>query len=226
LNNDTKLICTRVNKIYRNIIGDVKWRIGNNVYLTSIIVKESRISLEGRERINMICGFYGSERLYMYLTKRTLRTQFGTILKYICIGCQVELLLKILDDIQIEDYMTQQYFDCACIGGDTDIIDMFIDEENTKINIDHGLESVCCNRNVNINVINYLISKGADVNFGLYSACRTGEFDTAKYLISIGADDFDYGLSIACRHGCDEIIKLMIENGAEECSCGMPLELH
>lgn len=78
LDHDSKLICNRINNTLRKIVGDVKWYINYRNYSTTELVKESRISLDGRYRINAFCGFYGSNRLYTYLTRRTQRNDEKT----------------------------------------------------------------------------------------------------------------------------------------------------
>lgn len=216
LDHDSKLICNRINSTFRNIIGDVEWYINRKIYTTTKLVKKSRISLNGRHRINAVCGFYGSNRLYTYLTRQTLRTQYGTIFKNICLNCQKDFLIRILDDIPIEKYMTQEYFIHACVGGDIELMDMFLDETYTNIDIDYVF--VDAYEMGNLFMMDYLISKGVSaygVERCMLKACKEGNYDMVKYMISKGADDFDTGLSIACENDHNEIIKLMIENGAE-----------
>lgn len=54
-----------------------------------------------------------------------------------------------------------------------------------------------------------------DRNFGLYRACKGGQYEIIDFLIKLGADDFNIGLKGACRGGYTDIAKIMIKNGAD-----------
>ena len=65
-------------------------------------------------------------------------------------------------------------------------------------NWNEGLEGACLVGNIDI--INFLISKGAnDLRSGLWEACRGGHMCVVKLLISMGADEWDCGLIGACE---------------------------
>jgi ankyrin repeat protein len=54
-----------------------------------------------------------------------------------------------------------------------------------------------------------------DKNTGLTHAVRAGQKDTAKYLISQGANNLDECLKIACEKENFEMTQLLVESGAK-----------
>ena len=49
-----------------------------------------------------------------------------------------------------------------------------------------------------LDMADLMISKGADMNKGLYGACYGGHFEMVDYIISKGANHWNCGLSAAC----------------------------
>ncbi|KAI5777156.1 ankyrin repeat-containing domain protein [Geopyxis carbonaria] len=80
----------------------------------------------------------------------------------------------------------------------------------------------------NLNVIHYLLEKGADVNarggrhgYALQEACRAGAFDVVKLLVFYGADVHAEGgvygtaLQAAVRVDASDVIRFLLDNGAD-----------
>lgn len=183
LDNDSKIVCNRINNIFRNIIGVVKWYHDKKEYTKFDIIENCRDDAIDCGFVNMICGQYNSRRLYSHITKSN-RLMKGYILNGACVGCQKELATRLFN----EHLKTQDRFDCdflsACEGGDKEIIDMFLTK--TTVDINCGLFGACISGKRD--VIDYLISKGAnDWNRGMEGARFGGNLDAIEYMRSKGA---------------------------------------
>jgi len=72
-----------------------------------------------------------------------------------------------------------------------------------------------------------MVKKGANVNWGLYGACRGGHMNIVKLTIKKGAWHWTGGLKFACMGSHMNIVKLMIEKGANHCGhCDKSIEEH
>lgn len=83
----------------------------------------------------------------------------------------------------------------------------------------YWLKEAC--RNGNLDVVKYLISRGADIHHSKDLACRiasqNGKLDIVKYLISIGSNIHakdDYAFRKACQFNHMPVVKFLVENGA------------
>lgn len=65
-------------------------------------------------------------------------------------------------------------------------------------------------------IIELMIQKGADINYGLRGAAESGNLELVNYMIKQGADDWDMGLIGASSGGNLELVKLMINKGADD----------
>jgi hypothetical protein len=103
-----------------------------------------------------------------------------------------------------------------CLNGDIDSINKLIDDNPTgKFDWNWGMWNAC--QNGNIEIVNLMISKGADSwNIGLNYACESGNIEIVNLIISKGANDWGWGLTGACWRGHLYLVKLMISKGATE----------
>lgn len=93
----------------------------------------------------------------------------------------------------------------ACVGGNLDVVKLVIFEsENTKDNqlvldLNRGFYYACTHGSSNMQMINLLISKGANNwNYGLAGACNGVDMDLVQLMISKGANDWNLGLAEVC----------------------------
>lgn len=70
-------------------------------------------------------------------------------------------------------------------------------------------------------LIELMITKGANINYGLEGACRGGRKDIVKLMITRGAKNFDWGLQGACEGGHKDLAELMIAKGAKKFNWGL-----
>ena len=81
--------------------------------------------------------------------------------------------------------------------------------------VNNGLYGAC--RGGNLDLIKLMMTKGAnDWNGGLYSACQGGHKEIIELMIAKGAYDWNGGLYSACQGGHKEIVELMIAKGADD----------
>ncbi|MCL2284176.1 MAG: ankyrin repeat domain-containing protein [Fibromonadales bacterium] len=124
----------------------------------------------------------------------------------------------------------------AAKGGTVDDVRYFVEKKGININVKNNTDwtpSHFAQCNSNVEVLKYLISKGADVNAKtkateaetdvtpLHAAIFGGKVDFVKVLISAGADvnvKTDDGLTplhVAAMEGYVEIAKILISSGAK-----------
>lgn len=98
------------------------------------------------------------------------------------------------------------------------IIHIVIDLNKYFNNVDEVYLEAC--KGANIDVIQYLITKGASVRYnhdkGFRLASAHGNINLVKFLISKGADVNAYNepLILASKNGHLEVVKILISNGA------------
>lgn len=122
--------------------------------------------------------------------------------------------------------------DCACAGGNREIIDMMIKKGST--NWIRGFQGACDGGHIEI--IDMMIEKDKNIvvhnlSDGICGACLFGHKNVIEYLIKLGATEWNSGFSYACRGMRDikfqpdhiylNIMKLMKDKGAIYCyTCG------
>lgn len=121
----------------------------------------------------------------------------------------------------------------ACEGGHFDLVKIFLSKEETiKFSkgaftkaaecIDSGLERACINGNLEL--INYLIDKGAERwNCALAGACEGGHVNIIDDMIMRGADEWNRALAGACKGGHMNIIERFIKYPSVDLSFAMGL---
>ena len=100
----------------------------------------------------------------------------------------------------------------ACEHGHLEIVEMLfglVYNINDSFNICLNLGLYAASIGGHINIINLLISKGANLADCLIRACRFGDIDIVKIMFSHGAEDIETGLSHACFHGYIDIVKFL-----------------
>lgn len=99
----------------------------------------------------------------------------------------------------------------AAAGGKIRLVDFFI--EKGADDWDNGLLHALQHES-NFHLVKLFITKGADLNYGLYSAAVYRAPMYINWLIENGADDWNSGLLGASLGGDVEIVKFFIEKGA------------
>jgi ankyrin repeat protein len=115
----------------------------------------------------------------------------------------------------------------ACIKGDTEVIQLFIDYGAT--NIDRGM-AYACEVN-NINIVKFMITQGAnDWNFGMCSACHGGHIELIEFMITCMVTsvpqitpNWNNAIFCASTGGHIELIKLIINKNRD---AAVPTELN
>lgn len=104
----------------------------------------------------------------------------------------------------------------ACESNRINIFETYVNKVScTSDFINDCFQNACLSDN-NIDMINYLITKGATLwDGGLLYACRGGCIQNVKLMIKHGASDWDNGMYEACFAGHAEITELMIDCGAK-----------
>lgn len=107
----------------------------------------------------------------------------------------------------------------AAQGNNLELIKIFI-SEYTKSDLNFGLASAA--RGGHIDIINFLISKGADEwNMGLDGAAEGGYKNLMDFFISRGACIWDHTLYGAAKGGHEDIIKYVFSKGINNCNTGI-----
>lgn len=119
----------------------------------------------------------------------------------------------------------------SCIKGRMNIVKYLVEKCNADVNINNNgftpLMSACNGEEEYLNIVKYLIKRGANINqqsnnfkTALLYSISNEYCDTAEFLIKNGAnlelrDDYNYTpLMRACDHEIFKMIKLLIDNGA------------
>lgn len=68
--------------------------------------------------------------------------------------------------------------------------------------------------NNRLEIVNYCVNNGSNINFGLYGACISGNMEMIEYLIKRGATDWNKGLYGGCMGNHNFVVNRMIELGA------------
>ena len=102
---------------------------------------------------------------------------------------------------------------------------MFI---KTKKDYDWNYGLYCASSGGHLNLVNLMISKGAnDWNKGLLSACYGGNQNVVDLIISKGGNNWNSGLYGACWRSNQNLVNLMILKGADYCFyCRKSMEEH
>jgi hypothetical protein len=184
LDNDSKIVCNRINNNFRNIIGTVKWYHDKKAYNKFDVIDNCRDDAISYTIINILYGQYNSQRLRTYLTRVNCLCEYD-VMTGACSGGQNELVREISNKKPIENQYTSDCdFMCACEGCDKETIDAFLNKG--KAHIENGLYGACIGGRREI--IDYLISKGAkDWNYALRGAEFGGDKATIEYIKSKGA---------------------------------------
>ncbi len=105
-----------------------------------------------------------------------------------------------------------QEFIPACEKGNIHLVELMI-HFIPIIYLNSGMYYACLGGH--INVIKFLIDKGAD-NFqgGMNHACLEGHKEIVEFMISKGANDWNTGLDFASCGGHIDMVKFMISKGA------------
>lgn len=107
-------------------------------------------------------------------------------------------------------------FDAACTNGYLDIIELMMERDIRSYNRKYyGI--VSASQNGHIDVVKFLIAKGAD-NFdhSMNAAAQGGHLNIIELMISYGATSWDTAMGLACRYGQLDIVKFMIAKGANK----------
>ena len=100
----------------------------------------------------------------------------------------------------------------ACEANNTNLVDLMISLGAN--NFDMGLMHAC--KRGNMGFATYMISKGGNINCGLYSACSNGHKNLIDHFSSLENINLNSGLDGACHGGNKEIIDYIIEKGADD----------
>lgn len=104
----------------------------------------------------------------------------------------------------------------ACETNRINIFEAYVNNVScTPDFLNECLKNACLSDD-NLDMINYLINKGATCwNGGLLYACKKGCIQNVKLMISYGANNWNDALHEACFTGHAEIAELMIERGGK-----------
>ena len=127
--------------------------------------------------------------------------------------------IKKCDQCEEKKYkLIEKIFEYACLSGGLNIIRNIFRYENTTNILNSGL--VATSKNGYLQVIKYLIEKGANIHAGddyaLKWACENGHMNVAKFLVENGANIHvgnNHGLVRACKYGHMNIVKILVEKG-------------
>lgn len=111
----------------------------------------------------------------------------------------------------------------ACHFGHFHIVKFLLEKYGNKLcahYLDNGLACACGGNHMDI--VKFMISIGAkNWNDGLKSACRHGNLDIVKFMVESGANNFNEGFIYACREGRIETIEFLIANCAIDLNKGL-----
>jgi hypothetical protein len=121
------------------------------------------------------------------------------------------------DYIQIKKYLIKEIknindFISLSFNGNIESIKE-ITRKQTEIDIDWDLGIYHSAHGCHINLVDYMISKGGDVNSGLEGACMSGNRNMIEYMFHQDADNLDEALSGACKGGNINIVYYIIDKG-------------
>lgn len=117
---------------------------------------------------------------------------------------------------------TYPFIDSIIEMGDISIVEELFDNENFDVNQMENIMLVMASRYNKIDIIEYLIKKGANVqsenNLPIKTACYCGSIETMKTLIKLGADvrvDNDCLICDAAKEGNFDVVAVLIKLGLD-----------
>jgi hypothetical protein len=104
----------------------------------------------------------------------------------------------------------------ACEKGHRELVSLMLLKGATDFNA--ALAGAC--EGGHLDLAQMMLDKGAN-EFKLFGPCYCGQPSTVRFLLDVGADNFDAGLEGACEGGHLEEAKLMIQLGATDVEKGL-----
>lgn len=218
----------RVNK-WRHIIEEANVEDGFTAAVTeeSIEMMDFMVDLGAVDsELGMYeAGKIGSEVMVLELIKRG-NTSLHSALRGACKRGHYRLAQMILNDLR----RYCPYFDDerapmheACQSGDLKMVNLIVSRypEVYKSNLKSGFLGAC--RGGNRDVVDFMLKKSKAqhlttstrvLNQGFRIACEKGHVELVRYLVSIGADDYNEALFHGCKSGNQELIDYLVSLGA------------
>ena len=108
-----------------------------------------------------------------------------------------------------------------------DLLRNAVKEDNTNLvellihkGADHNYGFSAAAENGNMEMVQFLLSKGADPNYGFSAAVKNGNMEMVQFLLDKGADPY-YGLSAAAENGNMEMMQFLLSKGATNYNDGL-----
>lgn len=170
--------------------------------------------------------FYGACKggntniLYYILTRVELSFSFTFLEKCMLEACKSGNL-DIVELLQSQKaIINENTLSEACLGGHKKLVKQFLHHFKFN-NINFLLRSVVEKGDLEITKLLLQTPYYKDLDWSLYGACRGGNLDIVKLLISKGAKMFNFGLCGAIERGHKHIVNYLVENFEIEPTVGL-----
>lgn len=200
---DTKIALDEIMGVYGYIVSNISELIITFIFNVTCT------------RTTMKKGFYKDccDILYQIHTleirKENKRKLYNSLFPYACMSGNIEIIdLMIARGARWNNHMGNM-----CRSGNIDLINFMSarDSYPNFINWDKSLYGACLSKNRNIiSLVIGMLDSFENLNSGLQGACKAGDMELTKIIISMGADGYVNAFYCACSSGNRELANYLI----------------